>query len=432
MQSFFEEPYLFWYGFVFSFLICTGFGAIVQCWFILHFCNQKGKRVYYLYFVLFSYAMYIWSFFSSVQVPAIVDTFLGVGVLIFFSGKILKQDRNVSAILAALTVAVTALVESILFLAGYCIGDSIIIPFADGLLFPVISFLFYRFFVIRYSFTSRYQSKYMLAFSLPIFFISVMLRTMNSIRYSVTIHGITLQTGSVKDYELILLTGMAFFCICIILVAYEKTIQQVERENQNMLLETQVALQKSYVAEAGQKYEATRAFRHDFNNHMLVLRGLIEAKDAEKTAAYMNRFEEIYHEITFPIHTGNHVIDTLLGEKFAYARQLGICVKSDICIPTDMEIDDFDLCAVFANVIDNGIRACGSVEKGKGVIEVAANPNHSFFLIDIQNNYRKERIQRGSGIGLTTVTAIVDKYQGAVDISKEDDKFRISIILPFN
>ncbi|MEG2203296.1 MAG: GHKL domain-containing protein [Christensenellaceae bacterium] len=365
-----------------------------------------------------------------------LDTLIGAGVIFLFLNKLAKQNYILSAITATLSMAVTTLVESTLSLLEYFMSaisiKAEIVHVIGGLLFYAVSFAIYRFFVDRYSIKSPYRSKYLLAFSLPIFFISIIMRMLNYIRYTTTTEGIILQSDRIQNYEVVILTAVSFLCICTILFAYEKTVKQIQSENERILLQAQLSTQENYIEEATQKYEATRAFRHDFKNHIIALRGLIESGEIEKSAAYMDRFEQVYQKATFKITTGNCVIDILLCEKLSYAEQAGIQIQYDIVVPPSVKIDDFDLCAIFSNAMDNAIKACKSMDDGDRTIDIIAKPNKDFFVIDIMNYYKPESVLKGSGIGLSTIKIIAEKYHGAVEIQDTNHCFRISVILPFD
>lgn len=435
MQLFFVTRFLFWYGFIFSFIVCTAIGAFIQCWFLINFCDIKSKKSYYIAYLAICYVGYLFGLHAKIHISPIVDTIIGTGILFLFLNKWLKQNYILSSITATLTMAVTTLGESMSLVLEYFasqIAESIqIIHMISLLLMYAISFAIYKFLVDRYSIKSPYKSKYLFVFSLPMFFIAIILRTVNYVRYSTTTKGVILQSDRIQNHEVILLTVIAFSCICIILFAYEKTIRQFQSENERLLLHAQISAQKNYVEEAKQKYETTRAFRHDFANHMIALRGMINIGETQKSAAYLDRFEQISQSMAFKITTGNSMVDILLSEKLSYAEQSGIHMECDIAVPESVKIDDFDLCAIFANAIDNAIKACNSIKDCEKTIDIVAKPRNNFFMIDIINNYKIENVPKGSGIGLATIQTITEKYHGTVEILDADNCFCISVLLPF-
>jgi sensor histidine kinase regulating citrate/malate metabolism len=97
-----------------------------------------------------------------------------------------------------------------------------------------------------------------------------------------------------------------------------------------------------------------------------------------------------------------------------------------------VEIDDFDLCAVFSNALDNAIKACNSIKGKNKVLDITAKQNKDFLIIDMINTYEQGCVLKGTGIGLSVIKMIAEKYHGAVEIAEEGNIFRISMILPFD
>lgn len=411
-------------------LLSAGAGAIVQCWFFIRFCALPTKKRYYFFYLLLTYLSFWVGILGVIPVSPILDTLLGVAILFFFIRKILGQNSILSLVAATLAMAVNTFVESAVTLLCYLLPPALA-PLVSALLAPVLSLGALAFFVKRYPIKAPHREKYLLVFSLPMFFIAMVLRTVNFIRYSVTSEGFVLKTSDLQNYEMLLLTLVAFFCICATLFAYEKALRELERERANTLLQLQIEAQKRYVVQAREKYERTRAFRHDFKNHLIALRGLLDRGEGEKAAAYLDRFAQVGESLAFPVTTGNPILDILLSEKLAQAKARGITVQCDVHLPPTVALEDFDLCALFANALDNAIKASTPLLEGERSIIITARQKDSFFILDMENPHRPGQFPKGSGMGLATIRAIVDRCHGAVEIMEGEERFRITILLPF-
>ena len=143
---------------------------------------------------------------------------------------------------------------------------------------------------------------------------------------------------------------------------------------------------------------------------------------------YLQRFEEIEQTISFDISTNNPVMDILLGEKLALSKKMNIRVSCDVNIDETMRIDDFDLCAIFSNAIDNAVKACVNMSSTNKFIDIVAKRKKDFFVIDIINSYNPEKYMKGDGIGIQTMTLLTEKYSGTIKIEKENAVFRLSIL----
>ena len=367
-----------------------------------------------------------------------VATLTGIAILYIFVNKVLKQNHSTSIVISTLVVTANVLVESITqpllsLLSGIHGIPEIVVNIGMGIIMLLLTYAFLSFFSKRYNLKSNKESKYLLILVLPLIFISIVMRTLLQLDFSPTYtnNQISINAAPSEAYQFIGLAVIAFLCICGSLFAYEKVIKYFETEKEKLFLKTQLNLQKNYIQETQLRYDSTRAFRHDLKNHIIALHGLLEKEEIPKALDYLNHFE-ISEGIYFPVNTGNTVIDILLSEKLAYANKTDINVKCDVIISKTVKVDDFDLCTIFSNAVDNAIRACNSIIKGEKILDIAAKQNREFFIIDIINNYEYGKVPKGTGIGISTIKMIAQKYDGAVEITDEDSLFRISILLPLH
>lgn len=427
----------FWYEIIFLLLFCGGVQAFIQCHFLIRFSSVKSRLSYYLIYMGISYALLLVGFL--LPIPENVSTLIGIIILYFFTKLILNQNNITAVIISTLVVTTNVLIESIIAPLPGLLSDNkqinhIVLNSAEEFIMLLLTYIVLNFFAVRYNLKANEKSKYLSILTLPLLFICIVMRSLIAFQYPVIFKGyqIVYTATTLEDLQFLAIAVTAFFCVCGSLFAYEKVIGYFETEREKMILKSQLSIQKNYAAEAKSRYDATREFRHDFKNHLIALYGLIENNEIEKAQNYLKRFDQISQNMSFTVSTGNTVIDVLLGEKLAYAKKLDIHTKLDIFIPSTIKIDDFDLCAVFSNALDNAIKACNSTNSENKILDITAKQNKSFFIIDMINTYECGNVPKGTGIGLSVIKMIAQKYHGAVDIAEEGNIFRISIILPFN
>jgi signal transduction histidine kinase len=135
-------------------------------------------------------------------------------------------------------------------------------------------------------------------------------------------------------------------------------------------------------------------------------------------------------------------------ELYAYvAEEKKISVTSDFAAPCEAFVDPIRMRQVFANLLDNAIKY--TPEGGK--VTVLARPDGANLLITVRDNgmgipleeqekiwdrlYRgdKSRSQRGLGLGLSLVRAIVRAHQGEVRVVSAPDKgSEFTVTIPVN
>lgn len=111
-------------------------------------------------------------------------------------------------------------------------------------------------------------------------------------------------------------------------------------------------------------------------------------------------------------------------------------------IPKGCRINEFDLCVLFGNILDNALEACGRMRSGEcRFIDIQARTVKKCFLIEVKNSmdrtekYTERFTNKGDsqehGIGLLNVGDAVHRYNGAMNSKAENGIFIISVLMPF-
>ena len=141
--------------------------------------------------------------------------------------------------------------------------------------------------------------------------------------------------------------------------------------------------------------------------------------------------------------TGNKAVDALLYQKRKRAEEENVKWECDVQMPKECRINEFDLCVLFGNMLDNALEACGRIQKGEcRFINIQAKTVKKCFLLEVKNSMdRTEKCEDGftnkgdsqeRGIGLLNVSDVVNKYNGVVNTEAEKGIFVISILMPFS
>lgn len=278
----------------------------------------------------------------------------------------------------------------------------------------------------RYAFTAQNKmSSYLYILLLPCAFIVFAIR-----------QGLHLDKLALQEYLSTLDSSSLFFAFIMMIGAvvvffimievFCKILHLAQQETSMALLASQVQRQKSYIEEAGKRNIQYASFQHDINNHLLVLTGLIHRGDYEDAEQYAKKLH-----ISMPavaISTGNAIADTLLTEKWSYAKENEIKVNFKVSIPTDFGMDDMDLCVVLANIIDNAIQANMNLPIKERFLSLTTKTRAQFLMIEAENPTTEGQSVE-VGIGLSNVNSIAQKYKGTAELQNSDGSFRISVLL---
>lgn len=181
-----------------------------------------------------------------------------------------------------------------------------------------------------------------------------------------------------------------------------------------------------------------RSLRHDMNNHMSVLQGLLSMQEYDDAKNYLSTITEELAVANSFIFTDNKVLSVMLNNKISKAHQLGITFDTEL-LTSATPFSDNDLCAVVGNILENAIEASSKHEDP--YIHFIMKKTDKQFVIECQNNYVVAPVfEKGNlvttksdksyhGIGTKNIRSIVDSYHGITTFTA-DDLFCVKIVVP--
>lgn len=239
----------------------------------------------------------------------------------------------------------------------------------------------------------------------------------------------------------VVLSGLSLFAVIVSVFGMDRIyVEQKKAE--------QYQVQTAVYQTLEEQYRQAERLRHDLKNHVFALRGLWEEQAWEKLGDYLKRMEDSAQFGTGEEATGNRAVDALLQQKRKLAEDRGVCWECDVVLPEKCRINEFDLCVLFGNLLDNAAEACERLQrKGKGqeqreqpFIRVQAGIVKSCFLLEVKNSMdigekqrngsTKKENPQGHGIGLLNVDDVVRRYNGVMNTEAKDGTFMISVLLP--
>lgn len=198
---------------------------------------------------------------------------------------------------------------------------------------------------------------------------------------------------------------------------------------------------KIHYKEVENMYEDMRGWKHDFRNHIQVLKGISYNGSMDQVKAYLNQLEDSLEEIEPRVKTGNKMTDAILNSKVSLAKSKGIDVIVDAHIPVKLTTSSMDLSIILGNILDNGIESNEKLPVDKRFIRIYMDMKNTQLYISITNgaeNYKKKKRNglfnstkgKNHGIGLSRIKDFVEKNGGYLNINSEEGAFSTEILLP--
>ena len=214
----------------------------------------------------------------------------------------------------------------------------------------------------------------------------------------------------------------------------DRTIDKRIAAYQRELIET-------HYAEVENMYRQIRGWRHDYRNHIQVMKAYAAQGDLGAIDRYLDALDEDLATVDTVIKTGNPMTDAILNSKISLARSKGIPVRADAHIPVKLRVSELDLCCILGNLFDNAIEASLPLATAQRMIRVYMDMKGAQLYISFTNFTATGKLQKiagrfastkgeGHGLGLVRIDTIVKRLGGYISRNSEDGAFTTEILLP--
>ncbi len=217
----------------------------------------------------------------------------------------------------------------------------------------------------------------------------------------------------------------------------------LQAESSIALATRQLWLQKKYYAEIARSLGTQSQLLSDERYHLLAMRAMAEAGDFSSLAAYVRGVLHRYGAPKVATLCENSVVNAVISGYVALAEKRGISVSTNLYVPADIRIDEYELCSFFGNALENAIEACERIQTAKGAasregrfISISTLIDAGRFIVRVENSFQDDPerqdptfpSEKGSGIGLESMRAVVEHYQGSLSCERRGAVFVLSAV----
>ncbi len=189
-------------------------------------------------------------------------------------------------------------------------------------------------------------------------------------------------------------------------------------------------------------YMDVRGWRHDYHNHMQVMKAQLALGNLEEIQEYLNALEKELDHVDTLVKSGNLMTDAILNSKLTLARRQKIRINCNAKIPERISVEDVDLCVILGNLMDNALEACKQITEENRFLRIYMKVNKSQLYLSIQNSAKEDpdfdeqnyiTKKRGNhGLGMKRVQTAVEKYQGYLNLANEPGIFAAEVTIPLH
>lgn len=197
----------------------------------------------------------------------------------------------------------------------------------------------------------------------------------------------------------------------------------------------------THYAEVENMYRQIRGWRHDYRNHIQVLKSYADMGDMEDIKRYLDELDVDLNTVDMALRTGNKMTDVILNSKISLAKAKDISVTADAHVPVALTTAEIDLCIIIGNLFDNAIEASMSLPKEERMIRVYMDMKNTQLYMSFTNRTAGKKQKKengrflsgkgyGHGYGLVRIDTIIERYHGYISRNSEDGAFTTEILLP--
>ena len=212
-------------------------------------------------------------------------------------------------------------------------------------------------------------------------------------------------------------------------------------KEESLLKDEYLRLSKQHYETLLKNTQEIRSLRHDMQSHVNALSYFSKEKDWEKLQAYIEEVNENAQKVRlYTVNVNHGFINAILEDSLSKEPEIAFsCVGK---ILADIQIDDYDLCTIFSNLIRNAVEACNRLPEGaKKWIHLdlymlqdnlyirMENPVMSEINVQKLEGSTSKEDKKNHGFGIYNLKNAVEKYQGEVSFDCEDQKFIAEIVL---
>ncbi len=246
------------------------------------------------------------------------------------------------------------------------------------------------------------------------------------------------QQFSSGTFLIIFLLGCLILDIYIVFVFY-KLAEGRKLEKEFYFIQQQSKIQLDVYRELSEKYKNSIKIVHDAKKHINAIEDLITN---EKAKEYKESLYSELNKLCPEFHNTNQMLMVVVNHALFKAEKSNIDLKLHIGEVDLSFITDMDTTTIFANLLDNAIEACQTMQNDKKYINLYIEKRMGFIIIQISNPYeninmitdKKYRSTKfgHAGIGLSNVRQTVEKYKGLFNIETISETFTVEITIPGN
>lgn len=229
--------------------------------------------------------------------------------------------------------------------------------------------------------------------------------------------------------------AFAVYHIAILLLYAQQKASQLTQENQMFLM------QKLQYENLQHRISEAQQAKHDVRHHVHLIRDYLRSGKLQELEAYLENYDQSLPDSQALVFCKHPATNTLLSYVSQQAKKIGVQMDVFVQLPETISLPETVLSVILGNLLENALDACRDIPSGEKKITVRGKHGMDAVYFEVSNPYSGELRKNksgeylstkanGHGIGLHSVSNIVQSHGGMMELNTDDGIFQVSILLP--
>ncbi len=219
------------------------------------------------------------------------------------------------------------------------------------------------------------------------------------------------------------------------------TKDQAEAAAKSETMEKLLEIQSDQYSLLTARIQDNRRARHDFRQHLAVIRDCADRGDLASLKKYLNDYENMFPIQEVRTYCKNYAVNAILSFYAEKAEKNGISMQVTIQMADPPVIPETEFCVLVGNLLENAVDACADtdaeiqsfirlhvVQTGSSMLSITADNTSSG-----SPNWSGDKLlstkHSGYGIGTESIRMIAERYSGDARFRWKDGIFYASVML---
>lgn len=261
---------------------------------------------------------------------------------------------------------------------------------------------------------------------------------------SIVVIGLLIYSNACENKGLAIVSIGLLIVNFLMLYLYNLLLHSISQKYEMEMLKTQVQVYANQLEVILQGEERIKALRHDMKHHLNELMLLANKHGVSEMHEYIDQMKSFIQNPNELVASGNMEVDSVLNYMLQKAEKELETVTVKVMLPEKIR-HSFDINVLLGNLLENAIEAARQTDKKylgvhitlkRGVLKIKIENSFVASNIVQKKTAGKDKVfmttkplTEQHGIGLKNVKKIVEKYNGTMMITSEEDIFCVNLIL---